>query len=421
MASERLSSIINHLTPSKNGLSAITQKNPDDVVITLAIRTPLAKGFKGGFKDTGLDHLVYLTLTKVVEKMQKTKLDPQMVEDICLGNVSDGKAAYIVRAASLAAGFPNTTGGSSCNRFCSSGLKAVQDIANQISMGSIECGLAIGAESMTQGGDRLAKPFHEEIIKVPEANDCMQPMGQTSENVGRDFDISREAQDRYAAESYIRAERAQKAGWFDDEITPITTTIKDPKSGEEKKVILAKDEGPRYGTTAESLGKIRPAFPAFGDKSTGGNSSQVTDGAAAILLMKRSKAIEMNQPILAKFCGATVAGVAPRIMGIGPSIAIPKLMSKFNLDLNKDVDIIELNEAFASMAVYCLNVLKIDHSKMNIRGGAIALGHPLGATGARQIVTGLSECRRQKKKILLTSMCIGTGQGMAGLFVNEQL
>ena len=137
--------------------------------------------------------------------------------------------------------------------------------------------------------------------------------------------------------------------------------------------------------------------------------------------MKRSKAIEMNQPILAKFCGATVAGVAPRIMGIGPSIAIPKLMSKFNLDLNKDVDIIELNEAFASMAVYCLNVLKIDHSKMNIRGGAIALGHPLGATGARQIVTGLSECRRQKKKILLTSMCIGTGQGMAGLFVNEQL
>ena len=136
--------------------------------------------------------------------------------------------------------------------------------------------------------------------------------------------------------------------------------------------------------------------------------------------MKRSKAIEMNQPILAKFVGATVAGLPPRIMGIGPSIAIPKLMSKLNLDLHKDVDIIELNEAFASMAVYCLNELKIDHAKMNVRGGAIALGHPLGCTGARQIVTGLSECRRQKKKVLLTSMCIGTGQGMAGLFVNEQ-
>ena len=137
--------------------------------------------------------------------------------------------------------------------------------------------------------------------------------------------------------------------------------------------------------------------------------------------MKRSKAVAMNQPILAKFCGATVAGVAPRIMGIGPSLAIPKLLAKFNLNLSTDVDVVEVNEAFASMAVYCKDVLGIDHSKMNIRGGAIALGHPLGATGARQICTGLSECRRQKKKILLTSMCIGTGQGMAGLFVNEQL
>lgn len=137
--------------------------------------------------------------------------------------------------------------------------------------------------------------------------------------------------------------------------------------------------------------------------------------------MRRSKALAMNQPILAKFCGATVAGVAPRIMGIGPSLAIPKLISKFNLNLSTDIDAIEVNEAFASMAVYCKDVLGIDHSKMNIRGGAIALGHPLGATGTRQICTGLSECRRQKKKVLLTSMCIGTGQGMAGLFVNEQV
>ena len=249
----------------------------------------------------------------------------------------------------------------------------------------------------------------------------MQSMGQTSENVGRDFNISRESQDRYAAESYQRAERAQKAGWFDDEIVPIKTVVKDPKTGEEHHITVTKDEGPRWGTTFESLSEVRPAFPAFGDKSTGGNSSQVTDGAAAILLMKRSKAIALNQPILAKFVGATVAGLAPRIMGIGPSIAIPKLMSKYNLNLQTDVEIIELNEAFASMAVYCLNTLQIDHSKMNVRGGAIALGHPLGATGARQIVTGLSECRRQKKKVLLTSMCIGTGQAMAGLFVNEQL
>jgi acetyl-CoA acyltransferase 1 len=300
-------------------------------------------------------------------------------------------------------------------------LKAVQDIANQISNGSIEIGVAIGAESMSEGGDRLDKPFHPEILKQQDAADCNQPMGQTSENVGRDFNISRQAQDKFAAESYQRAEKSQKSGWSTDEIVPFTTQVKDPKTGEMKTVTLTKDEGPRWGTTFESLSKIRPAFPAYGDKSTGGNSSQVTDGAAAILLMKRSKAIELGQPIMAKFVGATVAGLAPRIMGIGPSIAIPKLMTKLNLDLQNDIDIVEINEAFASMAVYCQNFLKIDPAKMNVRGGAIALGHPLGATGARQIVTGLSECRRQKKKVLLTSMCIGTGQGMAGLFVNEQL
>ena len=369
----------------------------------------MAKATKGGFKDTPLELMIYSLLKEVI---RKSNLDPQMVEDICLGNVSEAKSAFMIRAAALAAGFPNTTAASVVNRFCSSGLKATQDIANQIASGSIECGIAIGAEYMTAGGDRLNRPFHRDILACPEAEHCQYPMGQTSENVGRDFNISREAQDRYAAESYQRAERAQKAGWFDDEIVPIKTVIKDPKTGEEKEVTLTKDEGPRWGTTFESLSKIRPAFPAYGDKSTGGNSSQVTDGAAAVLLMKRSKAQAMGQPIMAKFCGATVAGVAPRIMGIGPSIAIPKLMGKLGLDLNKDVDVIEINEAFASMAVYCQTVLGIDPQKMNPRGGAIALGHPLGATGTRQIVTGLSECRRLKKKVLLTSMCIGTGKRM---------
>ncbi|KAI9923786.1 hypothetical protein ASPWEDRAFT_40408 [Aspergillus wentii DTO 134E9] len=418
MAADRLSSILSHLRPSgSNGLSTITQKNPDDVVITLALRTPLAKAVKGGFKDTELDYIVYSLLKKTLEQ---SKLDPALIEDVCLGNVNDGKAAYLVRAASLAAGIPHTAGGSSVNRFCSSGLKAVQDIANQIQLGAIDVGVALGAELMSAGGDRLSRPFNEEVLKNQEAADCMQPMGQTSENVGADFNISREAQDKYAAESFRRAEAAQKAGWFDDEITPITTKIKDPKTGEVKEVTLTRDEGVRYGTTPESLGKIRPAFPQFGNRTTGGNASQLTDGAAAVLLMRRSKAIELNQPILAKFCGATVAGVPPRIMGIGPTAAIPKLLSKFNLDKN-DIDIYEINEAFASMAVYCLNNLGLEHEKVNPRGGAIALGHPLGATGARQICTILSEARRTKKKVLVTSMCIGTGQGMAGLFVNEQV
>ena len=304
-------------------------------------------------------------------------------------------------------------------------------------MGSIEVGLGIGAESMSTAGDGMRAFVPEIMESETEARDCLQPMGQTSENVGHDFNITREAQDKYAAESYRRAEAAQKAGWFDDEIVPVKATIEDPKTGEEKQVVLTKDEGIRPGTTYDSLAKIRPAFKQFGDKSTGGNSSQVTDGgmyaflgcarnltdipvAAAVLLMKRSKAIELKQPIMGKFVGATIAGLAPRIMGIGPSIAIPKLLGKLNITMDQ-IDVIELNEAFASMAVYCKDELKLPYEKMNPRGGAIALGHPLGCTGARQIVTGLSECRRQKKKILLTSMCIGTGQGMASLIVNEQV
>lgn len=179
----------------------------------------------------------------------------------------------------LAAGYPVTAGANSVNRFCSSGLKAVQDVANQITLGSIDIGIALGGESMSSGGDRLPKPFDDAIIKnSKDAEDCMQPMIQTSENVGNDFNISRRMQDEYAVESFRRAEVAQKAGWFDDEIVPITTKVKDPKTGEEKEVTLTRDEGPRYGTTIEGLSKIRPAMPEFGDKTSGGNASQVTDG-----------------------------------------------------------------------------------------------------------------------------------------------
>jgi acetyl-CoA acetyltransferase family protein len=417
MATERLNSIISHLSPSKSGVAAITQKHPDDVVITLAIRTPLTKARKGGFKDTSIDSMLYKLMKEVI---QKSRIDPAVVEDICLGNVNEGKAAYYIRAALLGAGFPRTTAASTANRFCSSGLKAIQDIANAIQTGDISVGLAIGAELMSAGGDEL-KGFDAEITRdSKEAADCMQPMGQTSENVAADFGISREAQDRYSAESYQRAENAQRQCWFDDEIVPITVKVRDDKTGEEREVTLTRDEGPRWGTTYEGLAKVRPAFPQWGGRSTGGNSSQLTDGAAAVLLMKRSRAEELGQPIVAKYVGACVVGLAPRIMGIGPSIAIPKLLARYHLSLD-DCDVVEINEAFASMAVYCRDVLKLDPAKMNPRGGAIALGHPLGCTGARQVVTGLSELRRLRKRILLTSMCVGTGMGMAGLFVNEQL
>lgn len=187
-----------------------------------------------------------------------------------------------------------------------------------------------------------------------------------------------------------------------------------------KETFIEQDEI-RYGTTYEKIAKLPGSFKEYGDRSTAGNSSQVTDGAAALLLMKRWKALELGQPILGKYVGTALAGLPPRIMGIGPSLAIPKLLARYGLDLNKDIDVIEINEAFASMAVYCRDKLELNWDKMNPRGGAIALGHPFGMTGIRQIVTGLSECRRTKQKILLTSMCLGTGMGMAGLFVNEQL
>jgi acetyl-CoA acetyltransferase len=211
----------------------------------------------------------------------------------------------MVRAAALAAGIPHTAGASSVNRFCSSGLKAVQDIANQISMGQIDIGIALGAELMSAAGDRLERPFNEEVLRNQESADCMQPMGQTSENVGKDFGISREQQDRYAAESFRRAEAAQKAGWFDDEIAPISVKVKDPKTGEVKQITLTKDDGIRPGTTYESLAKIRPAFPQFGDKSTGGNSSQVTDGGMLPPhVFTTNQANTLLQPPLSSSCAA---------------------------------------------------------------------------------------------------------------------
>ncbi|KAK7416833.1 hypothetical protein QQZ08_011856 [Neonectria magnoliae] len=416
MAVERIGSILKHLAPGSS-LNNIQSKNADDIVITLAIRTPLTKAKKGGFKDSSLEYMIYALLKEVRER---SDLDPALVEDICLGNVSDGKAAYKVRAASLAAGFPNTVAASSLNRFCSSGLKATADIANSISNDVISIGIAIGAENMSVGGDKLDEPFDEAVTsQSQEADDCMQPMGWTSENVSKDFGITREVMDKFAAESFQKAEAAKKAGWTQDEIVPIKAKIKGP-DGEWTEVTLTEDDGIRPGTTAEGLGKIRAAFPQWGGCTTGGNASQITDGAAAVLLMKRSTAIKLGQPIIAKYVGSTVAGLAPRIMGIGPSIAIPKLLTTYDISL-ADCDVVEINEAFASMGVYCRDKLGLTSEKMNPRGGAIALGHPLGATGVRQIVTGLSELRRTKKKILLTSMCIGTGQGMAGLFVNEQV
>ena len=210
-------------------------------------------------------------------------------------------------------------------------------------------------------------------------------MGWTSENVAQDFNISREKHDFYAATSFQRAEKAQKEGWFKEEIIPIETIQKDHKTGEETNVIITKDDGIRYGTTIESLGKIREAFPQWGiGATTGGNASQITDGAGAVLLMRRSTAEALGQPIIAKYVHAVVIGLEPRIMGIGPAYAIPKLLGTLGVS-KYEIDAFEINEAFASMLAYCIETLGLDHEKVNPNGGAIALGHPLGATGARYL------------------------------------
>ncbi|CAG8250596.1 unnamed protein product [Penicillium olsonii] len=415
-AQQRLNSVANQLAAPGSARQKILAKNADDIVITYLARTPLTKARKGGLKDTPVDELLVSLLTSVREN---SKLDPSLVEDVCVGNVLCPGNAYVVRSAVLAAGYPVTAAASVANRFCSSGLLAVQNIANQIIAGSIDVGVAVGAESMSQNADGGAPEMSESITKHPIASQNSQPMGQTSENVANQFGITREQHDAFAAKSFQKAERAQKAGWLNDEIVPVKTQIKDPKTGEVKSVVVDRDDGVRYGTTPESLAKVRAAFPQWAPSATtGGNASQITDGAAALVLMKRSRAEELGQPIVAKFCGATVTGLEPRIMGIGPSLAIPKILGKFNLSKD-DIDIFEINEAFSSMGVYCVNKLALDESKVNPRGGAIAFGHPLGATGARQVVTALSELRRQDKRVAVTSMCVGTGMGMAGIFVSE--
>jgi len=296
---------------------------------------------------------------------------------------------------------------------------AVTTIASEIRTGQIEVGLAVGVESMSWNPDVGPEAASDEIRACGPAVDALQPMGWTSENVAREFNIEREDMDEFAARSFQRAESADKAGYFAKEIVPFTAYQKDAATGTRKKVTVSKDDGIRYGTTRDTLLKIKSAFPQWPPgRTTGGNASQITDGAAAVLLMTRRKAEELGLRVLAKYANVAVSGLAPRIMGIGPTIAIPKVLEKVGLT-KEDVDLFEINEAFASMYVYCVRKLGLDPEKVNVNGGAIAFGHPLGATGARQIATGLNELERRGGKVLVTSMCMGTGMAAAAIFLAD--
>jgi len=375
--SSRIGQLASHLDPrtwSGKGLAAHSIKNDNDVVIVAMGRTPFCKARKGQLKDTPFD---ILCLEMFKGLLAKAQVDPSVIDDVVVGNVRNDAAAYNVRAAALGAGIPHTAPTLVVNRFCSSGLMAIRTVANQIQNGEMDCGLAVGVESMSNHAPETWDFSPEVKGAHPEANDCAMPMGWTSENVAADFKIPREKMDAFAARSHQRAAAAQASGRFDAEILPIT--VPEVRDGQRSYKTVSADDGIRGNSTAEGLAKIKPAFPQWApSQTTGGNASQLTDGAAGVLLMRRSLANKLGKKIIAKYVATSVSGLAPRIMGIGPSLAIPKVLEVTGINQSQ-VDLFEINEAFSSMAVYCQEKLNIDSDKLNVNGGACALGHPLGA------------------------------------------
>ncbi|CAN6580082.1 unnamed protein product [Malus baccata var. baccata] len=386
----------------------------DDVVIVAAYRTPICKAKRGGFKDTHADDLLAPLLKAVVEK---TNVNPSEIGDIVVGTVlaPGSQRASECRMAAFYAGFPETVPIRTVNRQCSSGLQAVADVAASIRAGFYDIGIGAGLESMSANPMAWEGSVNPKVKMFEQAQNCLLPMGITSENVAHRFGVSRKEQDQAAVDSHRKAAAATATGKFKDEIIPVATKIVDPKSGEEKPVTISVDDGIR-NTTLADLAKLKPVFKKDGS-TTAGNSSQVSDGAGAVLLMKRSVAEQKGLPILGVFRSFSAVGVDPAIMGVGPAVAIPAAVKAAGLELD-DIDLFEINEAFASQYLYCRNKLGLDPEKINVNGGALAIGHPLGATGARAVATLLHEMKRRGKdcRFGVISMCIGTGMGAAAVF-----
>ncbi|KAI4369744.1 hypothetical protein MLD38_018157 [Melastoma candidum] len=429
-AIERQRVLLQHLLPPSNpspslsasvcaaGDSAAYQRSSvfgDDVVIVAAYRTPLCKSKRGGFKDTYADDLLAPVLKALIEK---TNLNPSEVGDIVVGTVlaPGSQRASECRMAAFYAGFPETVPIRTVNRQCSSGLQAVADVAAAIKAGFYDIGIGAGLESMTANPMAWEGDVNPKVKAFEQAQNCLLPMGVTSENVANRFGVTRQEQDQAAVDSHRKAAVATAAGRFKDEIIPVSTKIVDPKTGAKKAVTIAVDDGIRPSTTLSDLAKLKPVFKKDGS-TTAGNSSQVTDGAGAVLLMKRSVAMQKGLPILGVFRTFAAVGVDPAIMGVGPAVAIPAAVKAAGLELD-DIDLFEINEAFASQFVYCRNKLGLDPEKVNVNGGAMAIGHPLGATGARCVATLLHEMKRRGKdcRFGVISMCIGTGMGAAAVF-----
>jgi acetyl-CoA acyltransferase len=407
-------------------------KQVQDAYIVAATRTPIGRSGRGYFKNTRPDDLLLAVIRSAMT--QVPTLDPLAIEDAIIGcSFPEGEQGMNMARVAVALAFKNPVAGITVNRFCASGISAIQMAADRIRVGEADVLIAGGAESMSlvpMGGNKPS--FNPEIFANDENVGIAYGMGITAEKVAQQWKVSREAQDAFALESHLRALKAQAAGEFSAEMTPIEVVSRLPnlddmgQGGEQivKTRTVSLDEGPRPDTSLEGLAKLRPVFAAARDPAgnptgmgsvTAGNSSQTSDGAGALILASEKAVKQFGLKPLARFVSFAARGVPPEVMGIGPIEAIPAALRYANLKLD-DIGWIELNEAFAAQSLAVINSVGLDPAKVNPMGGAIALGHPLGATGAIRAATVIHALHRQNLKYGMVTMCVGTGQGAAGIF-----
>ena len=387
-----------------------------DAYIISAVRTPVGKAFKGTLRNTRPDELAALVIEQAVARVKG--LEPAKIEDVVMGcAMPEGEQGLnVARLALLRAGLPITTTGVTVNRFCASGLEAIAQATARIRLGEAEIIVAGGVESMSMipMGGHKPSPDPALVGSMPGA---YVSMGNTAENVAEKYQVTREEQDACALRSQQRAAAAIAEGRFKDEIVPVTVvekTINARNKVENREIVFDTDEGVRSDTSLEALAALKPAF-RIGGTVTAGNSSQMSDGASAVVVASEEAVDALRVEPLGKLVAYATAGVEPELMGIGPTLAVPKALELADLVLD-DIGLIELNEAFASQAVYVAKALGIADAKLNVNGGAIALGHPLGCTGAKLTTSLLYEMARRNVEYGVVSMCIGGGMGAAGIF-----